>query len=213
MCSQGREVSTGITHEEFHRGLHLCHIFNDDEERVRTMARFVKQGLAAGDRILCLLDAAQPHDIRGYLKELGVDLSAQEGALLTGDSESTYCPSGRLEPIPLLEGLGAFCRQSVQDGFTGARITGDMAWALRKLTSTADLMDYEIKATQYASANPVVAVCEYDARKFDGATIMDVLSVHPAMIVRGQIVKNPYYLEPEEFLARFNSRTAGAPPA
>lgn len=29
---------------------------------------------------------------------------------------------------------------------------------------------------------------DYDARRFDGAVLMDVLQVHPVMIVRGQLV-------------------------
>ena len=36
---------------------------------------------------------------------------------------------------------------------------------------------------------------------------MDVLSVHPVMIVRGQLVKNPYYIEPDEFLKQLRDRT------
>lgn len=36
---------------------------------------------------------------------------------------------------------------------------------------------------------------------------MDVLSVHPMMIVRGQLVNNPYYIEPEEFLKQLNNRS------
>ena len=35
---------------------------------------------------------------------------------------------------------------------------------------------------------------------------MDVLSVHPVMIVRGQLVQNPYYIEPDEFLKKLNAR-------
>lgn len=36
---------------------------------------------------------------------------------------------------------------------------------------------------------------------------MDVLSVHPVMIVRGQLVKNPYYIEPSIFLEKLKART------
>ena len=46
------------------------------------------------------------------------------------------------------------------------------------------------------------AHCQYDARRFDGATLFDVLNVHPMMIIRGQVVRNPYYVEPEHFLER-----------
>jgi hypothetical protein len=35
---------------------------------------------------------------------------------------------------------------------------------------------------------------------------MDVLSVHPVMIINGQLVNNPYYVEPEEFLKKFKER-------
>lgn len=209
MDAPHREVSIGIPGGTFREGIHLCHIFNDDRERGRAMARFVQQGLLEGDRVLCLLDSATPHDIRGHLAELDVDLDAKAQAFLTGDAEATYCPGGKLDIVPLLEGLSAFCRASVDVGFTGARITGDMGWALRNGTTLGQLMSYELKATEYAQSSPVVAVCEYDARKFDGTTLMDVLSVHSAMIVRGQIVWNPYYLPPEEFLDRFDAQGRG----
>ena len=35
---------------------------------------------------------------------------------------------------------------------------------------------------------------------------MDVLDVHPVMIVRGQLVKNPYYIEPDVFLEKLRAR-------
>jgi hypothetical protein len=35
---------------------------------------------------------------------------------------------------------------------------------------------------------------------------MEVLSVHPVMIVRGQLVKNPYFVEPDEFLSKLKTR-------
>jgi hypothetical protein len=47
---------------------------------------------------------------------------------------------------------------------------------------------------------PITAVCQYDANLFDGATIMEVLKVHPQMIVNGTVIHNPFYIPPEEFL-------------
>jgi hypothetical protein len=49
-------------------------------------------------------------------------------------------------------------------------------------------------------------MCLYDARLFDGATLFKVLQVHPYMIARGQIVRNPFYVRPEEFQEELNSR-------
>ncbi|MBF0539523.1 MAG: hypothetical protein HQL03_14855, partial [Nitrospirae bacterium] len=45
-------------------------------------------------------------------------------------------------------------------------------------------------------------ICQYDAKMYSGATIFDVLSVHPFMVVKGQILRNPYYVPPDEFLPK-----------
>lgn len=207
-----REVTIGVTDEAFVEGFHLCYIYNDDREHKRTIAKFIERGLAEGDRLLCLLDKATPSDVQEYLRTLEVEAPARPDALVTGDAESTYCPGGRLQVVPLLAALEAFCRQSTAAGFRGSRITGDMSWAVKTHTSMEQLMEYELKATETAKAAAAVALCQYDARKFDGGTLVDILSVHPAMLVRGQIVRNPYYLDPREFLAQRRARGDGESP-
>ena len=54
---------------------------------------------------------------------------------------------------------------------------------------------------------PHSGMCQYDARRFDGATLFKVLKLHPWMIVRGKIVQNPYYMSSEEFLEEFEAGT------
>jgi hypothetical protein len=63
-------------------------------------------------------------------------------------------------------------------------------------------MEYEALVNEVVITHPVTAVCQYDANKFSGSTILDVLKVHPMMIVHGQIVRNPYYIKPQDFLNR-----------
>ncbi|HEY3381206.1 MAG TPA: MEDS domain-containing protein [Vicinamibacterales bacterium] len=201
-----RDVSLGVTDERFPEGLHLCHIFNDDEERGRTIARYFQQGLKEGERALCLMDSISPVEVRAHLAELGIDVSALDRQFSIADSQQMYCPTGTFFPDQLLDNFGAFCRQAHDEGFSGTRISGDMGWALRTGTRVEELLVYEAKVKTYLETCPATAVCEYDARKFDGSVILDVLSVHPAMIVRGQIVKNPYYVEPADYLARYRAR-------
>ena len=64
-------------------------------------------------------------------------------------------------------------------------------------------MEYEALVNTVLDTHPVTPICQYDARRFDGATLLNVLKVHPMMIVQGQIVHNPYYMPPEEFLRDF----------
>lgn len=97
-----------------------------------------------------------------------------------------------------------------EEGFPGARGTGEMSWCLVEGRADADsVMDYEARLSLLLAEYPYTACCQYDARLFDGETIMDVLSVHPVMIVRGQLVRNPYYVPPETFLAEYEARREG----
>jgi hypothetical protein len=72
-------------------------------------------------------------------------------------------------------------------------------------------MDYEARLTQLLVQHPYTACCQYDARRFSGQVLMDVLSVHPLMIVRGQLVKNPYFVEASVFLKEYRSRARTTP--
>jgi DNA-binding CsgD family transcriptional regulator len=49
---------------------------------------------------------------------------------------------------------------------------------------------------------PMTTLCQYDTEMFDGETLFRILSVHPLMIVRGQIMHNPCYVKPEELDGR-----------
>jgi hypothetical protein len=44
-------------------------------------------------------------------------------------------------------------------------------------------------------------MCEYDTELFDGLTLFEILSVHPLMVIHGQVMRNPYYVGPDEYLA------------
>ena len=68
--------------------------------------------------------------------------------------------------------------------------------------TTPDPIRYDAQAIESEAQVHSGARAVADARRFDGATILDVLRVHPMMIVHGQIVRNPYYTRPSEFLAR-----------
>jgi hypothetical protein len=202
----------GFTKQTFPAGTHMCLIYNDDAERKRLISKFIDSGLATGEKVSYFADLATPSEIRQWLANKGVDLPEDEqddrfGVLV---AEKTYCPTGEFVPESMLDTLRAYYKQAVDDGYTGARVSGEMSWALRGVPGSNRLMEYEAQVNNVLATHPVTAICQYDATKFDGATIFDVLSVHPMMIVHGQIVQNPYYLKPEVFLKDFSARTQNA---
>jgi len=196
-------ISLGFTPDLFPQGTHICYIYKDEEERSEVIAKFVESGLVGGELVGYFVDAISPAEMRDHLSSLGISLQpgAKQEQLTISDAVQTYCCDGCFEPAAMLENIGEFYGRSKKEDYSGARATGEMAWALRGIPGSEKLIEYESRLNLLVEQSPITLICQYDANRFDGATIYDVLNVHPMMIVRGQVVRNPYYVPPAEFLA------------
>jgi hypothetical protein len=85
-------------------------------------------------------------------------------------------------------------------GFPAARVIGEMSPEVQDIPGGRRLLEYEARVSLLLAERPITTVCQYDANLFDGATIMEVLKVHPQMIVNGAVIHNPFYIPPAEFL-------------
>lgn len=204
MSNTDRLISLGFTTELFPAGAHMCYIYNDDQERHELISRFVESGLQAHEKVGYFVDLMSPEEMRAQLRESGIDLPPEmdEREFSITRALDTYCPDGRFVPERMLQNLRSMRSSSLDEGYAGARASGEMSWALRGVPGSERLIEYEALINTVVREYPTTAICQYDARRFDGATLFDVLNVHPMMIIRGQVVRNPYYVEPEIFLDR-----------
>ena len=199
-----RIVSLGFTAERFPAGTHMCYLFNDDAERRTVVSKFIESGLQGHEKVGYFADMVSPEEMRADLSALGVDVPADgdgRGFSITRALD-TYCPDGTFFPERMLGNLRSMYSSSIDEGYAGARASGEMSWALRGVPGSARLIEYEALINTVVREYPTTAICQYDARRFDGAILFDVLNVHPMMIVRGQVVRNPYYVAPEPFLVK-----------
>jgi len=203
MTEEKRMTSFGFTSERFPAGCHMCYIYNDEEERQEVMARYIESGLAEDEYVFYLVDNMTPEAMRSHLLEKGIQLppDADERRFKIFQATEGYCPEGVFSPDTMLHKLGDIYQRSIAGGFAGCRGMGEMTWALRDIPGSERLIEYEARINQVVRTNPLNAICQYNANLFDGATIFKVLNVHPMMVVRGQVVKNPYYMPPEAYLA------------
>ena len=215
MNSEKRRISLGFTGEMFLEGQHILYIFNDDHERLRTMAKYFESGMLDGEKTLYLVDTITPEELICHMQNLGLDVDSERGKLIVADAEHAYCPDGYFSCQEMLDVVSQFYTQAIDEGYPGSRGTGEMTWALKGMedgkAKLEDLLEYEVKLTGILSEYPYTACCQYDARRFDGATIMDVLNVHPLMIIQGQVVKNPYYVNPNAYLDKVRVRQKAQP--
>jgi len=203
--NQGTLTNMGFTSESFPAGTHMCLIYSQESERRKIIGKFLESGLLAQEKVAYFADTLSPEEVRSWLLNMGIDLPESDGFSIT-DAVKTYSPSGNFVPETMLNTLREFYGQAKRSGYPNARVSGEMSWALKGIPGSERLMEYEALVNEVLITHPVTAICQYDANRFSGATILDVLKVHPMMVVHGQIVQNPFYMKPQDFLKDYRSR-------
>ena len=197
-----KSADLGFTLERLPPGLHICQIIGQDEERQEAVLKFLWSGLQANERACCFSDKLSKESIKGFLEDKNIsflDATASETLTLLG-ARDTYFADGRFDPDRMLKLLGHFYDESVSRGYSGARVIGEMTPEVQWTPGGSRLLEYKARVSVMVRTHPVTAVCQYDARDFNGSAILDVLKVHPLMIVRGSVIHNPFFLAPEQFL-------------
>lgn len=203
MALKNPAISLGFTAQQFPAGVHICQIINNDDERLDSLLKFLVTGLLAGERTGCFSEKVHEAFLRDHFGNHGISLQdvSASGAFTLSGTREIYFRDNRFDPDRMLDLLKKYHEDSVAQGFPAARVIGEMSSEVQRLPGGNRLLEYESKVSRLLREHPVTSVCQYDARDFDGATIMDILKVHPLIMVRGSVVHNDFYIPPEEFLA------------
>ncbi len=186
-------------------GDHICAFYRGSAERDEILVPYLREGLRAGDKCICVTD--DPIDdgsIRALLAESTTDPALAHGHLEPLNSGSTYLLDGSFA----IERMLGFWQGAVggavdRDGFGFVRAVGEMTWALRGLPGAEDLLAYEARLNDFLPRYPQVVLCLYDLGRFsDGEILVEILRTHPAVLISGQLMENPWYIEPDVYLAR-----------
>ncbi|MBN2511091.1 MAG: MEDS domain-containing protein [Spirochaetales bacterium] len=194
------DIRLGFVPQKFKEGTHMCLIYKDDDERKQIISRYLESGIKHGEKVSYFAMKKSKEELLDDLKNTGVALDRERFEVL--DALDTYCTGRVFIPDAMLDKLRAFYTTSKKEGHQCCRVSGEMHWALDPVPGAERIMEYEALVNKVVKTHPVTAICQYDARLFDGETIVDCLKVHPYMIVNGQVLENPYYMSPDEFLAQ-----------
>ncbi len=196
------KISLGFTEKLFEPGAHVCQIINDDQERQDAIISYLINGLKDGERVACFSDHFPKDEIKSELE--GIDKSfdqlCSDDSLISKTTGEVYFHEGRFDPDRMLGLLENYYNEAMAKDYPNARVIGEMTAEVEKVPGGERLFEYECRVSMLVRRVPVTAVCQYDAKQFDGATIMDVLKVHPFMIIRGEVIHNPFFIPPEEYL-------------
>jgi hypothetical protein len=184
-------------------GDHICAFYVGLEERDQVLLPYLREGLLAGDKVICVVDASEPSEV---LASIGPDIDV-DGCIASQQfelrpSSEAYLPEGLFSTGDMLEFWNASVGSALgEGGYRFARAVGEMTWALRDAPGVEELVGYESELNRFMPKYPQLILCLYDLKRFGGGIVVDMLKTHPKLLLGGMLLDNPYYLSPDEFLA------------
>jgi len=194
--------------EVLYAPIHICAFFDSREEQYEVILPYVQEGLNRKEKVINILESACHHDHNERLSTAGIQIEEKSAnnQLNILASEDTYLKGGSFAAEKMLRLLEDALIEANEEGYDAVRACGAMVWALKNVPGTDELIEYEARLNLLTPKYCCSLVCMYDTNRFSGRVLTDVLATHSHVIMNGRIYKNPYYIEPLEFLPTLQRR-------
>ena len=176
---------------------HICAFFDSRDEEYETLVPYFREGVDAGEQVLNVLDAARLTDHCERLEAGGIPID--DGRVQVASSEETYIAGGRFDMERMANFVSETLRNAAAQG-RRVRTAGWMDWVYRQPPGTDRLMEYEARMNLLVPTFDCTFMCVYDLSKVNGDTLIDIMSTHPYVILRGAVRRNPFFIRPEDYL-------------
>jgi transcriptional repressor of dcmA and dcmR len=154
---------------------HLATFFSSDAGGLRLTVPFLVEGLRLGQP--CFLVATEPV-LKRYLDALdqheGVDVgrARQDGRLTLVQFDKARGPQ-------VIEEWERRFADVLAKGRTLIRLVGEMERVRTMFVSEDEMLSYEEALEVTVRRYPIVAICQYDVRGFDGEALLRSIKSHP----------------------------------
>jgi len=191
---------------------HVCAFFDSAEEEQLVMAPFIREGLERGERAVHIVDPEQRAEYVRRLEDEGIPVTAAEarGQFELHTWDGTFFRKGSFDREDILALIDDALKQGASRGFPLTRLVGHAAHREEGRLGGDDWVEYESRVNNISPNYRDPIICIYDASQFSGAEVMDILRIHPMVIIRGLLRENPFFVPPDEFLQELHERAATA---
>ena len=199
-----KNINLGFTDQKFEAGVHICQIYSEEDERHNSLVDYVISGLEGDENTACFTEKETATSLTKHFTEAGLsyDDITKAGLFSLAETNKTYFVDGKFEPEKMLGVLQGFYEHSMEKNCKGARAIGEMTNEIETVEGGSRWLEYESRVSILLRKYPVNIVCQFEASAFNGSTLMEILKVHPYMIIKGAVVHNPFYIKPEEYLSK-----------
>jgi anti-anti-sigma regulatory factor len=171
---------------------HACLTFGEREELFDLTAAFVRDGLAAGLKVVWLSDAG-PGQAVGELAQRGVAVkpAISTGQMVAAGYTDRLLSGQAFQADTAVRWLTGQLESAKDEGFPGLRVAVDMSWALRPVTGIEQLPKFEEGIAAVLDGTTASVLCQYDRDRFDPVTLASVAGFHTRAVAAAT-----YYADP-----------------
>jgi len=178
-------------------GDHICALYRGPDERAELLAPYLRAGLRAGDKCLCLINAPDRSIIIDrLLTEIDNNGRHKSGQLEILPPTDVYLPAGEFSAEQMTGFLIDTMSAAETTGYPRFRAAGDMSWLRHRPPGIDQYLQYESDLNRI-TRRPTL-MCMYDVDDLDETVLDALLRTHPTVLRHGQTTPNPYYQAPDE---------------
>ena len=186
---------------------HICAFFNSADEKYAALAPFFNDAIDAGDCVVNIVDADRRDQ---HLRSLSsarvpVEPAMQMDRLRVMTTEETYVRDGELNLDGVLDLVRETLAMAEREG-RSVRTCGEMDWIGRTPTALARAMEYEARVNYLLAGCDCTLLCVYDLARIPSGVVADIMATHEYAVLNGRLRRNPYFIQPDEYLEMIRSR-------
>jgi hypothetical protein len=205
---QGHECPIHVADGVLGAQTHICAFFNGFDEQHRVLRTFIKEGFERGDRAFHIVDPGLRDAHLNRLAEAGIDV---DQAMATGQLEvrrwqDAYLRDDRFDQDGMLSLLEQVLGSGAAAGKPLIRFVSRVEPSLVEKAGEDNWLEYEARVNYAVSKYRDPVICTYDLANFSASLVMDMLRVHPVVIVGGILQENPFFVPPDQFLIELRER-------
>ena len=194
-----------INYQELVRpGDHMVLLYNDENDVVKPVVEFMVASLDRNERCIYVSGDTNMKMLKNTLgKYIDIDERIEKKDLFLLNKENAYAKDGEFEPDKMIELILSLTEESLELGYSGMSITGELSWVLDYGSGIDKIIEYEWKLNERVfTKKELTALCRYNLNKFEDEMITNIIQLHPIVVYKDKIHENPYYLPPDGYKER-----------
>jgi hypothetical protein len=188
-------------------GSHVCQLYSKIGEIPSVTAGLLKVGIQNNEKCLFAAGPAQVKELREEMQKLQLDVDEliDKGQLILIEERESFLTDGRrFDPYKLLSSHLTLISLAMREGWKAVRISIDMTWLTKDIASPEQILKYEAASDAVFTFQnaPIIALMHYDHSKLLPNLVVELIKLHPLLVVGKFIKRNPTYLNSEQYMLK-----------